>query len=295
MSTWLKSSSQTPPDKKLATRMKARSTSRKKITKMTDREKEDVRKTTFDIRKFFEDKIESERLPTEKRRRPLSPGDIHDEEERNSSSSCGSQKVSLDLKKSKENISSYDVEQSRLQDVDEGPEMKSTAAADQPRSFDGARRRGGAEYTGQHVVREARDDGGGRDTNVKCGVDGILNTVRDDVKYVRGSLDKSLDRSMDNVCVDYGQYPLGTHHEERGGDDDGDRGEGGLGEDEERTLQKSKPNEVGGGGLKAKIHLWEMKTGNVSNEKYMKSTESLKTSDTRRGFSDGHRKQNTAL
>ena len=173
--------------------------------------------------------------------------------------------------------------------------MKSTAAADQPRSFDGARRRGGAEYTGQHVVREARDDGGGRDTNVKCGVDGILNTVRDDVKYVRGSLDKSLDRSMDNVCVDYGQYPLGTHHEERGGDDDGDRGEGGLGEDEERTLQKSKPNEVGGGGLKAKIHLWEMKTGNVSNEKYMKSTESLKTSDTRRGFSDGHRKQNTAL
>ena len=53
MSTWLKSSSQTPPDKKLATRMKARSTSRKKITKMTDREKEDVRKTTFDIRKFF--------------------------------------------------------------------------------------------------------------------------------------------------------------------------------------------------------------------------------------------------
>ena len=29
----------------------------------------------------------------------------------------------------------YDVEQSRLQDVDEGPEMKSTAAADQPRSL----------------------------------------------------------------------------------------------------------------------------------------------------------------
>ena len=60
------------------------------------------------------------------------------------------------------------------------------------------------------------------------------------------------------------------------------------GDGEEKSPQKTKPKRVGGGGLSAKIHLWEMKTYE------MRAVESSSAgTSSRRIFNN--RKQNTAL
>ena len=80
-------------------------------------------------------------------------------------------------------------------------------------------------------------------------------------------------------------YKPGPHHDERGGGavcgDGGDTGGDGGGR---RSLSplKTKQNGVGGG-LMARILLWEMKTDGVSNEK---CTESNTARKTRRRISD---------
>ena len=57
-------SSQTTPSRGLNTRMKARNSSCKKVVRMTEEEREDLRKTTADIRMFFEGKAKKDNTTT---------------------------------------------------------------------------------------------------------------------------------------------------------------------------------------------------------------------------------------
>ena len=107
---------------------------------------------------------------------------------------------------------------------------------------------------------------------------------------VRGGT-SSLDKSLDTSKFDGGYLAQGTNIHGEGVDEGG--GDGGEenrvpGDGEENSPPKTKPKRVGGGGLSAKIHLWEMKT---CETRAVKSSSA--GTNSRRIFNN--RKQNTAL
>ena len=120
----------------------------------------------------------------------------------------------------------------------------------------------------------------------------IYGQQQRDVEYVKQGCTSSLDKSLDmSKFIDDDYLIPGTSvHVEDVDEGGGDGGEERRvpGDGEEKSPQKTIPNRVGGGGLSARIHLWEMKT---CETRAVKSSSA--GTNSRRIFNN--RKQNTAL
>ena len=144
--------------------------------------------------------------------------------------------------------------------------------------IDGAKCGEGAEYA---AGTPSRDMGGMIEA---CAVGGGVGHV--------GKLLRGMDDKICSMSVDIDTYSPGSHHGEQGGDAGGGIQESMLGAgDKGAQALKSKPNKVGGGGLKAKVQFWEMQN-DVGDEKLMKTSKSGRAEP---NFSRSDRKQIPAM
>ena len=289
-----RTTSQTTPSRKLGTIMKMTNNNRKKVTKMNKMEKDDIRRTTSDIRRFFEGKTVSAQTTTRDTTTMSGTTRKVDRMKLKDPMTTNSFEVSPSKTKNNPIVPRYVMGcSSRLQD-----DEKVSGRRREPGGADigagGAPRRGGAGTDDGFTEGCVRQ--GGRGVSVKNSMCVYEQQQRDVGCVMQGwtsSLDKSLDTSkLDDVYL----IPATSIHGEGVDEGGGDGGEENRvpGDGEEKSPQKTKPKRVGGGGLSAKIHLWEMKTGVFNDENYEgRAAESSSAgTNSRRIFNN--RKWNTA-
>ena len=313
---------QTPPAKMRSVRMKAQNNSRKKIVKMTEKETEDIKKTTADIRKFFEGK-------TTLRKTTLKPKVSHSPDITNlntlSGVKCGEGRHPAASRLEKSGLD----DGGGLVTVTDGRGGRGTLRMTLPgnKCEEGGCRdelspgnkpgRGGATRTEQKGGALRQDDevhvcglhdvgrGGGAGTrgmpddgmSAGISVDGAgerNNVCNANVCNVRGHVEVITDCIQSDVDI----CDPGSQRGDIGASIDGGgagigRGDGGEGGSSITSL-KTKPNRVSGG-LLAKIHLWERKSGGVIDENLEgKSMKSSISSDRQQVRSNSDRKWITA-
>ena len=239
---------------------------------MTDAEKVEVKRTTLDIRNLFESMSKPDTKREERRRQP--PFVVVNN--KTETTTTTTPEVSHSKYITKNNISSK-LMRSRSLLLEKLPgSMQETPSMETPSMVAGM----------SFVTRDTEyaDAASGRRPlcNVYDGVESVSADIRDDSM-----------KNIDGMQLDFDVYKPGTLYDDPG--DGGDRvGEGKEpGEGDECcsaiTSLKPKPNEVGGGGLKAKIHLWEMKSGLI-NEKCVGASKSLRSGAVKSALSSRDRK-----
>ena len=278
--------SQTTPIRRLGTTMKVKSNnSRRKVTKMTQKEEEDIKKTTADIRLFFEGRATTT-TDTTKVSQTASRG-VGAKPRTTSPISEVSPSLAFNNP-----VVSRILMRSRRPDVHQG-----TGRSCEPgRSELGACKEPQGGGDGTTIVRTERCDDlcgqGGVDVKSVCLGEQPQRAVEYSDVYKGVGRRKPTQLDVDR------QTPGSMLDEGGGGEVCGGGGrvripEGG---DELVPLKaqlKTKPKRAGGGGLSAKIHLWEMKSGGLLDEN---SSDRRATEDSSAGTSCvlSNRKWNTA-
>ena len=252
----------TTPTRALGTRMKTKNNNnRRKITRMTEQEKDEVQKTTKDIRKFFEGRTNSNKTTSYVE---VSPN------------TTNSNNIMLSLLGKLRPVVRRDVrsnsEARTDAETDDGTKSGTVAVLDH------AACGGDRVHHRRHAADtlcggDRADEGGDRPPSNRDKLDTVLNAgtrsyFDADVSVRRGRVSGC---QYDDVIVD-----PGTHQDSRGGGEvhvgrDEVPGDGHEGGNTFASL-RTKPKEVGGG-LKAMVHLWEIKSGGgLPDEKLERKT-----------------------